>query len=1533
MLLIPCCGTVYFSLQKQVESRPLAGETVARSGDGEGASEDPIVWEVLSQRIEAEALERTNAISRLTTFIEEAIASINQNLMDAAAQGMQTSKEETLPARSGLEDVQKMMSRLSETQTEQEDRIRGLVQKVEEVSGSQAILDRDQKAEALERTNAISRLEDVQKMMSRPARSGLEDVQKMMSRQKVEEVSGSQAILDRDQKAIASINQNLMDAAAQGMQTSKEETLPARSGLEDVQKMMSRLSETQTEQEDRIRGLVQKVEEVSGSQAILDRDQKAAFQELSTSITDMNIRLGGRTSGLVEDLKSLQEDVMEFRTTLTTLGTPPSLVGAMESHRLRQLIEQLVAEHELEIQRLKRTNEQLLEVLGSEKLEPSTGLSGQDTSVSVGIGLETRIPLREAAAHSDDLADSTFGSTFGHSSYFLPVPLQKQQVDIAIHGIQGLPLDLVPSPSSQGGQKCRCKLKIHLGSDTHETDWAELRQDACLPGTFQESWGAVWEQNSEPGPLTRRQVAWNVPDKVVVDLLIDGLKGTTFRACVHLGAERQLWAFEHGGFLDAEIKGSTVTTVHSSIPSRENSQDSLASLPDHGQAVSGRRGGSSTVSPVGPPPKCYSLTADGGDLLERLHSLFDVDEVAPKVVMPRDLVAALKLARKGGQQQMMPPPTPEELEEVLLELRRIHQKVYEKGRRLSISGSCQPVMSWKAFQDCILLEDLPNLANGRSALLGDAVPTTSATKAILLAYAKTRKPATTHDFLVHGVTALSTVSILSSFLLLGVSLDYASDWPGWLVFEAIFACIFVTEIVVKCWVFTSREYFMGSSRWWNRFDVLLTAVAVVELILNLFSVSGGQAKLVLILRGLRLARVARLAKLVNLPLLQELANIVSGFLISVRSLFWVVLTINVVVYVCALALRSLVQSFTTALFRDTCNESGDTMDMDTDDFCGRKLHLIYGEEYCGSVLRCMFSIFRCMIGDCTSAGGRSLTMIFSHGFGLRFDLLYALSMVCVLFGLFNIITAIFVEATLNGLRQNEIERKYAKAYESTYMTEQLAKLVVCISHQTQQLRTKKTSSLESPPSNRRDTSLSNFNLANFDMESDEEIILSEDEFNQVIKSPEVRQLLDELDVVVEPRPGVFEAFNTDDNGFISMTELVSGFMRLRGDLNKVDIVITQMALENLQKRQVNLAQDLNEMQTAQTKLWNALESKRLGSRSQRPRGDHAIPNAAELGRKLREVAEAPMRTLASDQPGGPYQTSSGRRHFHPRSILKNFPDIRGCRRMDRSSITTPQRPNHLSPSSSWSHLAPFQMAGTVSFPVANWNPYVHAEQQEIHRVIGHPRPERANNWQETPTRSMSGAFTSPPLSARLPPRAETTAPSTGASSTPTGTGQVIRLAVQTASQASFTALTNLKPLMKPIAWDRADLYNCSSAIVAFGKKNNWFSSLAILDRMPAERLSPNAVVYNSAVTACSSAWERVAKLLSSAEVLDRQNLIAMNSAMSTYSKTTRWQQSICAFEALRDEGLQPDSWTFVALIGTVEQRQGYWALAVHGGKS
>lgn len=91
-------------------------------------------------------------------------------------------------------------------------------------------------------------------------------------------------------------------------------------------------------------------------------------------------------------------------------------------------------------------------------------------------------------------------------------------------------------------------------------------------------------------------------------------------------------------------------------------------------------------------------------------------------------------------------------------------------------------------------------------------------------------------------------------------------------------------------------------------------------------------------------------------------------------------------------------------------------------------------------------------------------------------------MVVVIFGMFNIITAIFVEATMNGLKETDAARwlgcdkflckintkapqafhiqmwrclaprKYAQAYESTYMTEQLGKLVMNISKHVSSMR-------------------------------------------------------------------------------------------------------------------------------------------------------------------------------------------------------------------------------------------------------------------------------------------------------------------------------------------------------------------------------------------------------------------------------------------------------------------------------------------------
>ncbi|CAJ1354212.1 unnamed protein product, partial [Effrenium voratum] len=91
----------------------------------------------------------------------------------------------------------------------------------------------------------------------------------------------------------------------------------------------------------------------------------------------------------------------------------------------------------------------------------------------------------------------------------------------------------------------------------------------------------------------------------------------------------------------------------------------------------------------------------------------------------------------------------------------------------------------------------------------------------------------------------------------------------------------------------------------------------------------------------------------------------------------------------------------------------------------------------------------------------------------------------------------------------------------------------------------------------------------------------------------------------------------------------------------------------------------------------------------------------------------------------------------------------------RGSALLQPRASRLSPSSSWQqlgHQMP-QMAGTGSFPITNWTP----ADQVRSAGMGQHRMERIA-WKETPTRRMSGAFTSPPLSARLPREGGTTTP-------------------------------------------------------------------------------------------------------------------------------------------------------------------------------
>lgn len=861
-------------------------------------------------------------------------------------------------------------------------------------------------------------------------------------------------------------------------------------------------------------------------------------------------------------------------------------MAGLAGGRFQELIEQLLAEHEEEVRCLKEENSALREQLLN-PLSPDDSVQEPGSpKLQVELQDEDEEPRRDSSEVLRQEADETNPSPeapaavvkLGEASRSarIPPPLESDGEDESGEskergrskegaGVQTVRaifhrLSALPASALQGQIPARCSVVVKSGEMSGETKIAALNEemdadadaDAALPHavshdgetTFKCDWG-------DNGADVLLYVPSAMLDEyMLVEIQCEGL-GTIATGQVKLNAHRQPWKLDRG-VLDAEIHLEKVTTP------------------------SGQRRTSTTTR---------------ARIVERLEKLFDVKDPSVKLVMSRDLGAAMdkasQIKSKTSKRQTARFESalhPEELDEVMGELKRIHDKVIEKTHK---TVHAQPVISWHGFVECMLLSDLPKFTHGPLALnlfivqrelLGDEMPASGTSVALLMAYEKSKKPKSRSQRWVSVVTALSTGAIIISFIMMGVALDTDPELQIWLALDTIVAMIFVAEVVVKSYVLTPKAYFFGRDGLWNSFDVGLSLVAVAEIVINIiFTSAGAQAKAALILRGLRLARMARLAKLIRMPLLSELANLISGFVLSVRSLFWVMIFLTLIVYVIALGFRAGVQTFSDQVQNDCSYKSnvfGDYYDLSpelNDELpAGCKLHYMYGLEFCSSVMGCMFSIFRCMISECTTTGGRSLTMVFSDGIGLEFDAFYAISMVAVIFGLFNIITAIFVEATLNGLKENEVQRRYAKAYESSYMTEQLAKLVMTVSSQVQKLRSRTDGmALLSDTFQKgltKGMSMGNDAPAPSNALQKGEIYLSEEEFNQLVRHPDVRLILNDLDVNVEPRPGIFEAFNTEEDGTVSLSELVSGLMRLRGELHKVDMVIAQMSLDNVVKQ-------------------------------------------------------------------------------------------------------------------------------------------------------------------------------------------------------------------------------------------------------------------------------------------------------------------------------------------------------------------------------
>jgi len=365
--------------------------------------------------------------------------------------------------------------------------------------------------------------------------------------------------------------------------------------------------------------------------------------------------------------------------------------------------------------------------------------------------------------------------------------------------------------------------------------------------------------------------------------------------------------------------------------------------------------------------------------------------------------------------------------------------------------------------------------------------------------------------------------IIINALFIGISMDMkTSDSQGiFQVFERLFLMLFLFELLLKIRMNGVRGHFGTFS---NIFDTSLVAIDVVTFLLEEFklSVQKGNASM---FRIVRLAKLTRVLRLLRSPIFTDLLCMIQGMIGGMVTLLWSMVLYVIVIYIAAL------------IFRDSIGNS------DNDAV----------REVFDSVPRAPYTMFRCSFGDCSTTGG---TPIFEHvqlHHGTGWSVLYCLFTFTTTIGIFNVISAIFVESTMEAAKgladRKKKQRLEDKDRWSICMT-------TFIGHIVQHM------------------GISGEKLS----EHVEEVYAMDvplHVIDEVCKEQAVIDALVNLDIEEDGVEQLSDIMDPDNGGTIRIIEILEVIRRLRGDPRRSDTVCIDLMLRSMQHEIAKMDEKLN----------------------------------------------------------------------------------------------------------------------------------------------------------------------------------------------------------------------------------------------------------------------------------------------------------------------------------------------------------------------
>eukprot|EP00927_Polykrikos_kofoidii_P046070 TRINITY_DN40251_c0_g1_i1.p1 TRINITY_DN40251_c0_g1~~TRINITY_DN40251_c0_g1_i1.p1 ORF type:complete len:848 (+),score=124.72 TRINITY_DN40251_c0_g1_i1:84-2627(+) len=406
------------------------------------------------------------------------------------------------------------------------------------------------------------------------------------------------------------------------------------------------------------------------------------------------------------------------------------------------------------------------------------------------------------------------------------------------------------------------------------------------------------------------------------------------------------------------------------------------------------------------------------------------------------------------------------------------------------------------------------------------------------------------------INTFMSVVILLNCAEIGMSYDL-NGWRGWVVVDAVFACMYVVEFLSKIGTIGYSNFFCGPDRWMLISDLMFCILAVME---SLYLFSRGEFKGVpsnevidanpLFFRIVKIARISRVLRVFRLRLFRDLVMMVNGSVGGIRTLFSSLVLISFPLYMVAI------------LFREMLGDE------------------LLGAEYFPSVAQSFFQMFLCVVaGECVDANGKSIPLRLTAVYGWGYGFIYCALLSFMTMGLFNVIASIYVENVVSAATFADKVAKRSRLRDKDYFALKIAAIVELFwVHQSEADANKS----DDGPSDRR-RGLSQGKGSDY-FSSAANVDITPEVFCELRNDERFGNLLADLDVSDEDQFNLFQTLDSDKSGIVDMKELVAGIAKLRGEARRSDIVEVNFLVRTIQETLNSFACEVIEMQTRQTEV-------------------------------------------------------------------------------------------------------------------------------------------------------------------------------------------------------------------------------------------------------------------------------------------------------------------------------------------------------------